>query len=174
MDIVDGYVMNLTNLAELPNGVYVGSLLELSDESIIKRVSENLCNFNSGDLFWSINGAGAPDMVVIYVPPGCRVENPIHLRYFSAEGSKQGSNKLPVSNPRVFVLVEKGGEVSLVEEFAVGDEEKCYWSNSVLEAVIGEGGKLRHSYVQNQSLDAAHIKWTSVRQVHQYRIMFVL
>jgi Fe-S cluster assembly protein SufD len=71
------------------------------------------------------------------------------------------------------VVVEKGGEVDIIEEFSNDDENEneFYWSNAVLEVVIGEGGKVRHSYIQTQSLLAAHIKWTSVRQVN-HRFFF--
>ncbi|KAF5735082.1 Non-intrinsic ABC protein 6 isoform 1 [Tripterygium wilfordii] len=164
--IVDGFVVDsISNLSNLPNGVFVGSLLGSSLEGIIKRVCEFVGDFKWGDLFWAINGLGAPDVAVVYVPENCKVENPVHLRYFQVEGSKKGSNKFPVSNPRVIVVVEKGAEVEIVEEF-VGKEgdDRSYWVNPVLEVVIGEGAKVRHSYVQRQSLSSAHIKWTSVRQ----------
>ncbi|XP_048131744.1 protein ABCI7, chloroplastic isoform X2 [Rhodamnia argentea] len=163
--IVDGHIVDSSsNMSGLPDGVYVGSLSNATSESLVKRVGEFVCGFDWGDLFWSINGVGAPDLAVVYVPAGCRVENAVHLRYYSVEASDVGSNKLPVSNPRVFVVVEKGGEVDIVEEFMGGDPNRCYWANPVLEVVVGEGGKVRHSYVQNQSPCAAHIKWTSVRQ----------
>ncbi|KAK1566945.1 hypothetical protein Q3G72_006380 [Acer saccharum] len=161
---VDGFIHNsLSNLSNLPDGVYVGSLLGLSD-SITTRICDFVGEFQFGDLFWSINGMGAPDLGVIYVPAGCRVENPIHLRYLSIEGGNEVSKKLPLSNPRVFVLVEEGGEVGIVEEFIGKEGNECYWTNSVLEVVIGVGGIVRHSYVQSQSQGAAHIKWTSVKQ----------
>ncbi|KAH7578618.1 hypothetical protein ACOSP7_000048 [Xanthoceras sorbifolium] len=161
---VDGFIQNsLSNLSNLPDGVYVGSLLGLSD-SIMTRVCDLVGDFQGGDLFWSINGMGAPDLGVIYVPAGCRVENPIHLRYLSIEGGNEASKKLPVSNPRVIVLVEEGGEVAIVEEFVGKEGNEYYWTNSVLEVVIGGRGIVRHSYVQSQSQGAAHIKWTSVRQ----------
>lgn len=133
----------------------------------MKRVNEFVCDFQ-GDLFWSLNGVGAPDLVVVYVPEGCRVEGPLHLRYCSVEGAEGGSNVLPVSSPRVLVVVEKGGEVCIVEEYVGGDGEMCYWANSVTEVVVGEGAKVSHSYIQRQSLNAAHIKWTSVRQVKPF------
>lgn len=163
--IVDGHIVDSSsNMSGLPDGVYVGGLSNATSESLVKRVGEFVSGFDWGDLFWSINGVGAPDLAVVYVPAGCRVENLVHLRYYSVEASDVGSNKLPVSNPRVFVVVEEGGEVDIVEEFMGGDQNGCYWANPVLEVVIGEGGKVRHSYVQNQSPCAAHIKWTSVRQ----------
>ncbi|KAJ7979775.1 Protein ABCI7 chloroplastic [Quillaja saponaria] len=163
--IVDGHLIKLkSKFSELPKGVYIGSLSELTSEGILERLSEFVGDWNEGDLFWSINGMGAPDLTVVYVPAGCHVENPIHLSYFSAEGGNEGSNILPISNPRVILLVEKGAQVDLIEDFSGGDGNKCYWTNSALEVVIGEGGKVKHSYIQSESLSSAHIKWTMVRQ----------
>lgn len=165
--IADGFVLNsMSRLSTLPDGVYVGSLLSDSSDRIAERVLEFVGDFEWGDLFWSINGLGAHDMTVVYVPAGVKVENPIHFKYVSVEGGEKGSKKLPVSNPRVFVVVEEGGEVGIIEEFVSkeGNDDRYYWANPVLEVVIGKGAKVRHSYVQSQSLNSAHIKWTAVRQ----------
>lgn len=154
-------------MSELPDGVLVGSLVDLfsnSESSLAKRVGELMSSGEEKDLFWSINGIGAPELTVVYVPSGCRVKSPIHLRYLSVEGGEKGSEKMPISNPRVFVLVEEGGEVEIIEEFLGGDGDKCYWTNAVLDVLVRQGGKVRHSYLQRQSFNAAHIKWTSVRQ----------
>lgn len=162
--IIDGFVSNLTiGPSDLPDGVYFGSFSGLPDE-LVNRVSEFIGDFDSGDLFWSINGMGAPDLTVIYVPAGCKVENSIHLRYFSGQTGDRESKRLPVSNPRVFVLVEEGGEVGVVEEFVSKDEQGFYWTNPVLEVVVLKNAKVKHSYLQKESTAAAHIKWTFVRQ----------
>ncbi|XP_010531728.1 PREDICTED: protein ABCI7, chloroplastic [Tarenaya hassleriana] len=162
--IIDGFVSNLAvGPSDLPDGVYVGNFAGIPDE-ISNRVSEFIGNFDSGDLFWSINGMGAPDLTVIYVPVGCRVENPILLRYFTGETGDRQSKRLPVSNPRVFVLVEEGGEIGIVEEFVGKDRDGFYWANPVMEVVARKGAKVSHSYLQRESMAAAHIKWTSVRQ----------
>ncbi|PNX92397.1 protein ABCl7chloroplastic-like [Trifolium pratense] len=166
ISFIDGHFINsMSKNLEFPDGVYVGSLLNLSGK-VAERVLELVSGLDGGDLFWSINGMAAPDLMVVYVPEGVRVENPVHLGYLSLLGSKDGSKDLYISNPRVLVVVEKGGEVDIVEEFSNDEENEneFYWSNAVLEVVIGEGGKVRHSYIQTQSLLAAHIKWTSVRQ----------
>ncbi|KAK6130093.1 hypothetical protein DH2020_036166 [Rehmannia glutinosa] len=165
LTIVDGYLADsLSQLSELPDGVFVGALSRLSSENIMEKVSKYVSSFQ-GDLFWSLNGVGAPDVIVVYVPEGCKVESPLHLRFLSLDGSDKDSKTLPISNPRVLVLVEKGGEISIVEEYTDGDgSDRCYWTNSVMEVVIGDGAKVSHSYIQTQSLGAAHVKWTSVRQ----------
>ncbi|KAJ7003574.1 protein ABCI7 [Populus alba x Populus x berolinensis] len=173
--IADGFVLNsMSKVSTLPDGVYVGGLLSDSRDRIAKRVLEFVGNFEWGDFFWSINGLGTPVMTVVYVPAGVKVENPIHFKYVSVEGGEEGSKKLPVSNPRVFVVVEEGGEVGIIEEFVSkeGNDDKRYWANPVLEVVIGKGAKVRHSYVQSQSLNSAHIKWTAVRQIPK-RILYL-
>lgn len=168
LSIVDGYLVNsLSLLSELPSQVYVGSLSNLYSEDIMERVSECVSVYESSfqaDLFWSLNGVGAAELILVYVPEGCRVEKPLHLRYFSAEGTEKESKSMPISNPRVLVLVEKGGEINIVEEYVSGIGDKCYWTNSVTEFVIREEAKVNHSYIQAQSSMAAHIKWTSVHQ----------
>ncbi|TKY70719.1 ABCI7 [Spatholobus suberectus] len=160
----------LTPISDLPDGVYAGTLSALASAPLIERVSQLLCGFRNGDLFWSINGIAAPDLTLVYVPEGCHVRNPIHLGYAllhgTATNTTEGSNTMHLSNPRVLVVVEKGAHVDIIEEFSAsqGDENECYWCNAAFEAVIGEGAKLTHSYIQTQSFRAAHIKWTSVRQ----------
>ncbi|KAK4422666.1 protein ABCI7, chloroplastic [Sesamum alatum] len=163
--IIDGYLLDsLSELSELPDGVFVGAVSRLNSEDIMERVSKYVSSFQ-GDLFWSLNGVGAPDVIVVYVPEGCKVESPLHLRFFSLNGSDKDSKTLPISNPRVLVLVEKGGEIGIVEEYTGGDgNDACYWTNSVMEIVLGDGAKVSHSYIQKQSFGAAHVKWTSVRQ----------
>ncbi|MBA0826823.1 hypothetical protein Goarm_011644 [Gossypium armourianum] len=147
-NFVDGFLVDSSfSSSNLPDGVYVGSLSKLSSEGILKRVCELLGDFEWGDLFWSVNGLGAPDLMVVYVPEGCRVENPIYLKYIAVEGADKGSKKMPLSNPRVFVLVEKGGEVGIVEEF-VGKEK-----TSTYELVeVSTGGKLSRHNVHVQQL----------------------
>ncbi|KAL9167464.1 hypothetical protein ABFS82_05G099800 [Erythranthe guttata] len=164
--IVDGYlVKSSSNLSELPDEVFVGALSTLkSDNVITERVSKYVSGFE-GDMFWSLNGVGASDVIVAYVPEGIKVDTPLHLRFFSVNGSDKESKILPISNPRVLVVVEKGAEISIVEEYISGDgdNDKCYWTNSVMEVFVGDGAKVSHSYIQTQSFGAAHVKWTSER-----------
>ncbi|MQL90908.1 hypothetical protein Taro_023507 [Colocasia esculenta] len=169
--VVDGLVVpSLSRFSSLPQGVCVGGVSDAPSGPVSERVLEVLAlgdAFQGRDLFWDINGAGAPDLAVVYVPSGVRmVEEPLVVRFVSLESADAGSNSLFVSNPRMVVVVEKGAEVAIVEEHlgAEGSDGKCYWANSVMEIVVGEGAKVFHSYVQQQSSNAAHIKWTFTRQ----------
>lgn len=106
---------------------------------------------------------GAADVAVIYAPAGVKLADPVHVMFcYSGSGKEE---EMAMSNPRVLVVAEEGAEVSVVEEHFGFDAAGCYWANPVMEIVIGERGKVSHSYVQRQPLDAAHIKWTFARQV---------
>ncbi|KAJ0966887.1 hypothetical protein J5N97_023804 [Dioscorea zingiberensis] len=167
--VVDGHpVPSLSRLSSIPSGAFVGPLSTLPPGPALDRVlAVASSEFPDGDLFWDLNGLGTPDVVVVYVPERARiVDEPLHLVVCSAEGEDVGSGRLPVSNPRVLVVVEKGAELTILEEhLGIGEcEGRCYWANSAMEILIGEGGKVKHSYVQRQSSNAAHIKWTFARQ----------
>ncbi|KAG1361243.1 protein ABCI7, chloroplastic [Cocos nucifera] len=171
MSLVDGHLaLSLSRLSSLPAGAFAGSVSAVPPGPLYDRLLAALASadeFQDRDLFWDLNGVGTPDIAVIYIPAGARVvDEPIHVRFCYSEGDEIGSQRLPVSNPRVLVVVEKGAELAIVEEHSGvgGSEDRCYWANSVMEIVIEEGAKVSHSYVQRQSVNAAHIKWTFARQ----------
>ncbi|QCD91460.1 Fe-S cluster assembly protein SufD [Vigna unguiculata] len=154
--------------SHLPPAVYVGPLSALSSSPLLHKVSQFLPHtFPDADLFWSINGIAAPDLTLVYVPENCHLQDPIHFHYTPPQPpTPHPSDTMYLSNPRVLVVLEKGARAHITEDFssAPGNDNDRYWSNAAFEAVIGEGAKLSHSYIQTQSLRAAHIKWTSVRQ----------
>ncbi|XP_072968715.1 protein ABCI7, chloroplastic [Typha angustifolia] len=172
LTLVNGVVVpSLSSLSALPTGVFVGSIADIPQGALYDRVVAAL-DYSNGivekDIFWDFNSVGAADIAVIHVPAGVRVvDEPIHVQFgYSGGGVGAEESVMPMSNPRVLVVVEEGAEAMIVEEhFGVeGSEEKCYWANSVMELVIEEGAKVSHSYIQRQSLKAAHIKWTIARQ----------
>lgn len=161
---------SLSSLPSLPSGAFVGSAADIPPgplyESVMAAAAAGEA-FRDGDLFWYLNGFGAPDLAVIYIPEGERmIDEPLHMRFCAVEASEVGSGRFPLSNPRVLVLAGKRAEVAIVEEHlgVESGEGNSYWSNSVMEIVVEEGSKVSHSYVQMQSRNAAHIKWTFVRQ----------
>jgi len=158
--------------SHLPPAAYVGPLSALSSSPLLHTVSQLLPHtLPNADLFWSINGIAAPDVTLVYIPEDCHLENPIHFQYTPPQPPTTHSpDTMYLSNPRVLVVLEKGARAHITEDFSSSPENDNYpyWSNAAFEAVIGEGAKLSHSYIQTQSFRAAHIKWTSVRQVTNF------
>jgi Fe-S cluster assembly protein SufD len=158
---------SLSRIPPLPPGVFVGSIKDVPPQDpISQKISSAIassCEFQERDLFWDFNNVGAADMVVIYAPAGVKVADTVHLMFsYSGSGKEE---EMDMSNPRVLVVVEEGAEVSIVEEHFGFDVASCYWANPVMEILIGEMGKVSHSYVQRQPMDAAHTKWTFAQQV---------
>ncbi|CAN6441164.1 unnamed protein product [Victoria cruziana] len=172
--IVDGQFLSSSPPSisdDLPESVFVGPLSAIQDVALLNRVLISFSSeFQEGDLFWSINGIGVPDVVVVFIPTGCIVENPLHFVLYSNQGGGIGDrnegdpSSVVISNPRILVLVEAGGQVGIVEEFVGNGDSGAYWTNSVIEVVIEEEGKVSHTYIQRQADNSTHTKWTRVHQ----------
>ncbi|KAL4191749.1 hypothetical protein AMTRI_Chr07g82160 [Amborella trichopoda] len=168
--ILDGhFIPSLSHLSSTtPPELYIGSISQNLPPSFSSHLLDYLSHPVEGDLFSALNGVGAPDVLLIHVPSGCKVQDPIHLVFLSSQG-RGGSDSdhcIPMSNPRVLIWVEKDGEVSIVEEYA-GDgspERRAYWTNSVVEFVMDNCASVSHSYIQGQAENSTHIKWTFVHQ----------
>ncbi|KAG6557691.1 hypothetical protein Mapa_000456 [Marchantia paleacea] len=167
---VDGVLSkNLSSLEDVPEGVIIGSISTLSKEAVEEYVLPRLSGVatrSEGDVYACLNGVGARDLVVVIVPTGVKVPKPLYVLYYSAQGGPVGGEEsaFALSNPRLLVTVGKDAELDLVEDFT-GAPETLYWTNSVCEIEIAERGRVGHSYVQEQSLNAVHIRQTYVSQV---------
>eukprot|EP01018_Ginkgo_biloba_P037234 Gb_08273 [translate_table: standard] len=156
--IIDGQLSpSLSNTTGLPDGVFVGSVSALPDTFAFPSLASM-----EGDLFSFLNGIGTPDLGVIIVPDGCKLDRPLHLLYYSQQGGDDAQS-VCVSSPRLVVLLGKGAEMDIIEEFG-GSASKSYWTNSVLDVSIGEHAKLCHTFIQAQPQHAIHVKWTFVQQ----------
>jgi len=99
-------------------------------------------------LFGDLNSARFEDGAVILVPKNVKVALPLHLLFITDATT-------PVAVfPRLFVVLEPGAELELVEEH---HGEGAYLSCPVVEIHVGEGAILRHERVQRESGEAFHL-----------------
>jgi len=113
-----------------------------------------------GNVFSGLNAACASDVVIVRVPAGVKLVEPIHIVHASS-GGKDGA--VAVSAPRVTVVLERGAEASIVEDF-LGEAEAEYWQNGVCEITIGQEASLTHAMIQNHGRAATHTRTTLVTQ----------
>lgn len=100
--------------------------------------------------FVALNTALFEDGVVVHVAKNANVKSPIHLVFASKSGGRPFA-----THPRVLIVVESGAEATVLEShLGFGG---AYFSNPVVEVVIGPNAKLEHTKVQDESLDAFHI-----------------
>ncbi len=134
----------------LPQGV---RLLHLASASEAATQLGGLMKPDDSDVFANLNSARFHDGAYIFIPKNVKVETPLHLLFMS-HSDTEADVEATVSQPRILVVVERGAEVELIEEYA---GEGTYFTNSSVEIFVAENAELRHERVQRESVDAFHI-----------------
>lgn len=110
------------------------------------------------EAFTALNTAFAHDGVVVHVPDGKVVEEPVILRFITDSRSVNAA-----SQPRNLIVVGKNAEVKMAESFrTIGDNGS--FTNVVTEIVVEEQANVQYYKVQNETEKAYHIGTTQVIQ----------
>ena len=109
-------------------------------------------------VFAALNTALMQDGAVVQVPKGVTAASPIQLLFFSDAAAEGGA-----SHPRVLIVAERESQATIIEQYAsVGGTH--YFTNTVAEAVVGEGATLNLFRLQQEARDAYHVGTTVVHQ----------
>ncbi len=138
------YSEDLSDLGDLWQAISIRPLANhfMSNEY---RVNELI---TGTDAVSCLNTAMLRDGLVLSVPAGVEIDDPIEIVHVMSDASNQAAH--------VRHVVELGeyAAVSVIERF-IGDDS-AYWTNSVLQARVTEGAKLRHIRVQEDGANAVH------------------
>jgi Fe-S cluster assembly protein SufD len=174
---VDGFfVAELSDVGELPPGVYAGSLaaaLAAEPQRLEPhlgrhvRVGETVIEGKQVDEnpFAALNTTFFADGAFVHVPRGTVVETPFHLLFLSTAAA-DGDPRL--SYPRNLLLAGEASQMTVVETYAAaGDAEAdVYFNCAVTEAVVEQAAVVDHCKVQHESRQAFHV---ATQQVYQGR-----
>lgn len=146
----------LTNLSAVASA----EVLRLAEAAQSERFGElvkthfgRLVNYDFNG-FTALNTALWQDGAFVFVPKNTRVETPLQLLFISSEAGK-------ACFPRVLIVVERGAEIVLVENYIRTIEEK-YFTDSVVEIVLADDARVKHYRVQRESREALHVGTTNV------------
>ena len=114
--------------------------------------------------FVSLNTAFINDGVLLYIPDGVCLEQPVNLLFLA------DSRQHPVAaHVRTLIILGENAEATVIETYnGVPDAE--YFTNAVTEIYTGAGASLEHYKLQQESLRAYHIAYTNLRQDRDSRI----
>ena len=147
------YNYELSDVSELPAGLYVGSLNDLpADYDAAKYFAQQ----PGTDAFTALNTAGGKDVAVVWVSKDVTVATPVHL-IFIADGTQTAC----FAQPRTLVVSETGSSLSLVEEY-IGTGE--YFTNAVTEVFVESNARVNHTRLQEESETSYHIGKTAISQ----------
>ncbi|MGK2934918.1 MAG: Fe-S cluster assembly protein SufD [Gemmatimonadaceae bacterium] len=155
---VDGWLVpELSSLPEIA-GVEVSSLRQvLGDGAESGALLGTIAEHETAG-FTALNTALMQDGAVIRIRANVELETPIHLIFVAAQPVP-----LTVSFPRNLIVLERGARASLIESF-VGLRDESYLTVPVTEISLGEGARLEHIKVQNESPGAFHVGTIQARQ----------
>ena len=155
------YAPELSDVSQLPKGIYVGNLTELP-EAYCKYFRPYLGQQpGSEEVFTSLNRAGIADVAIIWAAPNVVVETPIHLLFLSVAGDSPS-----FSQPRGWIVAEKNCSLNIVEQF-VGEDS--YFTNGVTEIWLGDNAEINHTRLQQESGKGVHIGKSAISQARDSR-----
>lgn len=98
---------------------------------------------------WSLHVATLSGGYVLFVPSGVRVENPIHvMRWLTNSGVVQSTHSL--------IIVERGAEVTVIDEFLSDDLDGESLSLSGVEVFGGDGSLVNYLALQRFGSGVKH------------------
>ena len=155
---------SLTGLDEVDDGVVVMRLADAADRHGALVGARLGSLVPADDPFVARNDASWRDGVLVYVPRGVRLAEPLHLEVAGEAGDE--------INWRVLVVLEEGAEAEVWERYG-SDGEGLF--NGVVELIVGDGATLRYVCEQELSDEAwvfatqraeigrdANLEWTAL------------
>ena len=154
---LDGKYSSPMSVVHEPDGVIVSNLVNAvaSNSAIVRQHLAALASVEE-DGFTALNTAFIGDGALVYIPPGARVERPIHIAFVSSEEDL-------VTHPRVLIVTGAESEVTIIESYTDDGGER-YFTNAVAEIVVGEGARIEHYRLMDEGDESYHV---GVARVHQ-------
>ncbi|MDJ0705177.1 MAG: Fe-S cluster assembly protein SufD [Leptolyngbyaceae cyanobacterium MO_188.B28] len=159
------YAPELSAVSGLPEGVWVGGLIEgYADPTLQLKIAQRLAQQSgSNEVFTALNTAGFQDAALIWVKRNQIVEQPIHVLFVSVDEGQP-----VIDQPRCLAIAEANSGVTLIEEYwGLGDH--THFTNGVTEIWLEENAQVNHSRIQRQGSAAVHIGKTAVSQARDSR-----
>lgn len=161
----------LSACAELPGGVYVGSLSR-AFEAFPARLEAVLGNCAVQDLhgFAALNGAFLHDGVCVMLEPGTVVSEPIELLFLTHANAPDPL----LAQPRNVVVAGEGSQATIIERY-VSVQAGAEFTNAVTELIAEPGATVTHYKLQEQNPAAFHVGGLCIHQqadstVHSHNI----
>jgi Fe-S cluster assembly protein SufD len=105
--------------------------------------------------FTALNTAFISEGAFVYIPRNVSVEPPLHL-LFASDGL---ASKI-ATFPRVLIVAEEHSKATVIESYG-GFKDDSYFTNAVVEVVLGDGAQLDHYKIQRESTEAFHVATTA-------------
>ncbi len=132
-----------SNFDALPQGVCIGSILDLADSRIGTLA-------DAENAFVTSNTAYFSDGYFIELTEGAKLDAAVHVVYLAdVEGA--------AFHLRNFIAAGAEAEVTVIEEY-IGEAGRKYWTNAVTEVFAADRAVVDHYKIQRESAEAFHFQ----------------
>ncbi len=148
---------DLSKLGDLPAGATVLGIADAlaSRDGLLEPHLDRISGQNEASLA-ALNTAQFGDGVYVHLAEGVTLERPLHV---ISIGAARGE---PVAfHPRLLIVADAGSHGCVLESH-VGAGDGAYFTNTVVEATLGDGAVLQHYKLQNDHPAAWHTATTGV------------
>ena len=149
----------LSAFAALPVGVRVMTLaeaLKAAPELLAEHLGK-LARYQD-HTFTALNTGLLQDGVVVHVPRGVTVDEPVHIVHVS-DANADGV----AMHPRLLLVAEALAQLTVVESYSAAGNAG-YLTNAVAEIEVGNGARVNHYKIQRESTEAFHVSTVQVLQ----------
>ena len=157
----------LSRNLRLPSGATVRALQSDGNAELLERY---FGNEEIGHAFTALNTAFLNDGVLVHVPDGMDIPEPIHIIYLGGRDDEtQPSQPSPMSHPRNLIALGRQASASIIETYA-GIPDSEYFTNSYTSIRAQAGARLDYYKIQQESRRAYHIGRTRISQQADSRV----
>lgn len=149
------FVPELSRLAGLPAGVWLGSLrAAIAERPDLARAAIGTPDAaaDPARAFSALNTAFFTDGLVLDIAPGVILDRPIEILHLAAAGNAAAFHT------RSLIALAAGARAELVESFA---GTGGYWRNDVVVLRLGEGAELTRTVLVEEAGEAVHFAETT-------------
>jgi len=147
------YSEKSSDLKNLPENVFLGSLKNFDEEKkeeILNLLSKGESGIDGG-FFPLLNMSCLQDVLVLNIPEGCVISDPIHV-IFAGFSEKKSVN----FSPRLVVMAGSGSNCSIIEHHLSINESK-HFDNSATSVLLGKNSKLNFTLLNEISESSSKI-----------------
>lgn len=147
------FVARLSDI-ETSAAMYSGPMLQaLADDRHSRVIEQHMGGLadTRTQAFTALNSAFSGDGAFVHVTANTVAPRSIHLIFVSDDGAEGA-----LISPRNVIAMEHHSEATVVESYvSLGNAN--YFTNSVTEAYVADGARLRHYKIQRESIRAYHV-----------------
>ena len=151
---------DLSTIEALPASVSALGLDEAlrddAHQSLIRQSLEQ-DSIEEQNSFTLLNTALFAGALFIKIPHGVEIETPIQLQFVS----EAVNGETPAAAfPRVVIIAEPNSAATIIESYRATDDTRAYFTNAVIDLLVGDGARIQHYKVQREGGRASHVART--------------